>query len=84
MDVGAESFKNPSQEKMAVLVDRCAQDGLSRSPDPEKPADLPMQSAKFEFLINLRAAKGLGLTVRQTLLVAAATRLNDASIQPSF
>ena len=37
-----------------------------------KPADLPvMQSTKFELVINLKAAKTLGLVVPQNLIVAA-------------
>jgi putative tryptophan/tyrosine transport system substrate-binding protein len=38
----------------------------------EKPADMPiLRATKFEFVINLQAAKALGIDVSSTLLALA-------------
>lgn len=45
---------------------------VDKIPKGAKPADLPVEQAmKFEFIVNLKAAKQIGLTIPPNVLVRA-------------
>ena len=62
MSYGADDAE--SHQRAAVMIDKIFKG--------TKPADIPVeQPTKFEFVINLKAAKQIGLTIPPNLLVRA-------------